>query len=196
MCRILFVYKHEMSDNQCRIVNRVFRDYANKYPMNLVSMGSLSLSSHGFAYKSAIGNVFDVSKSETLFAHLRVPYMKKLDSFTISEENVQPFIFENRYVVMHNGYIESKKKNQKSDSLLFFEKWRQSGLPLDAYIKKQRKGLLNIIMYDMQTDEFLVYHGRSELPPMYIHKPTRTVSNFKIYDKSIEMAPGEFFRNY
>lgn len=164
---MIFVYNHKMTNNQCNIVNKIFRDYFKKYAPEVMSMGFIGLGQDGsMVYKSAIGDILPLEPGfDTTFAHLRVPFLKK--KYTISEENIQPFILENRYIVMHNGYVNIKTSTQKSDSRLLFEEWRTGAKPDQGIyesfipiINKYKRALLNVIIYDTQTEEILAYHGR------------------------------------
>lgn len=160
---------------------------------------------HFSTCKNEINKVNISESPDYLFYHVRLPYNKKLHSVTI--DNIHPFIFDNRYVCMHNGLIKFKKniegnlldkfKKQikgTTDSELFF------ALLLSIYIKKDLENiwealnyiskyitsdsLLNIVILDNTNYKLFAYRGDhiyTDLPPLYLFN--YGVSNIKCNDE-------------
>jgi predicted glutamine amidotransferase len=147
-------------------------------------------------------------KPKYLFYHMRLPYDKNKHS--INKNNIHPFIFDDRYICMHNGLIKFKKninnylvtKMKKqikgtTDSELFFaillsinqhiDNINKSLKDINKFIKNN--SLLNIVILDKKTNILYAYRGNHnyhDLPPLYLFK--YGLSNIK-YDDNYKLIP-------
>jgi hypothetical protein len=161
--------------------------------------------------KNKIESIKLSNSPDYLFYHVRLPYNKKLHSVIVN--NIHPFIFDNRYICMHNGLIKFKKNINKNilesfrkqikgttDSELFF------ALLLSIYIENNLENiweslnfisnyitsdsLLNIVILDNKEDILIAYRGDhtyKDLPPLYLF--SYGISNIKCNDDYIILFP-------
>jgi hypothetical protein len=134
------------------------------------------------------------------FYHLRIPFDRSTHSIAI--ENVHPFIFDDRFICMHNGLIEYKPNYEKiilkkykeqiygtTDSELFFALW----LSLAATLKDMERAFheackytlpnssMNIVLYDKKLNNLYIYRSKVAnklVPPVYVSD--YGFANFKI----------------
>jgi len=156
--------------------------------------------------------------THTLFYHTRIPMDRRVDSVVVN--NIHPFIFDQRYICMHNGMIRfksdarskllAKYENQikgTTDSELFFALWlsihkRDKYWDFEKSIRKTLEytlpeSMLNILMFDSTEKKLYAYRGNKShtlVPPLYMYNDGLT--NFRIAtesEKSYKIIPKDTF---
>ena len=150
-----------------------------------------------------------------LFYHTRIPMDRRADSVVMN--NIHPFIFDRRYICMHNGMIRFKSdarskllatyENQiqgTTDSELFFSLWlsihkREKHVDFEKSIRKTLEytlpeSLLNILMFDSTEKKLYAYRGNKShalVPPLYMYN--NGITNFRIRMSGYKIIPKDTF---
>lgn len=200
MCRLLFTYKRVPKP----YLNPILEEFQNFY-RRYCGTDRLSYGALGFN-NTSISDVRGTGLPEC--DHLQFPKMPfKYAMYHIryrngpgvtSIANTHPFVLD-RYIFMHNGRIKSlDNQNNKTDSELFFELiiLLHTGTTTlkDALNKallqlpKKPKPLINMVMFDKYTGEFIVYHHSSGVPSLFWDSQRGIVANWQIPNsKEIKM---------
>ena len=113
MCKFFILWNN--FSKYKKLSNKINEKYKKIINDNILSNGICIIKNNKIKIKKKLylgncKNEIDILKlsdsSDYLFYHVRLPYNKKLHSVVL--DNIHPFIFNNRYICMHNGFIKFK----------------------------------------------------------------------------------------
>lgn len=138
--------------------------------------------------------------TDMVFYHLRIPFDRKTDSVVLN--NIHPFIFDDRFICMHNGLFYFKPKYKQfilpeyllqikgtTDSEQFFALWLSYFKIMqnmeDAFKEAckfvKSNSSMNLVIYDKEQNKLYIYRSKKMntfVPPVYITDIGFT--NFKV----------------
>lgn len=197
--------------------------YKKHCTSGILSSGIVEINKYGMHVKKYIpppmclDDMISIEENTKIaFYHLRIPFDKLTQSIAL--ENIHPFIFDDRFICMHNGLIEFKPTYEKNilkhytnqiygttDSERFFALW----LSFFTKYKDMERAFheacryilpnssMNLVLYDKKLNSLYIYRSKVAnklVPPVYISE--NGFANFKIpnsktipKDKLLHISP-------
>jgi len=207
MCRYFIMLKQLSQFSKWAYLSTI--GYTKHCKDNLLSTGLVEVNKKGtMTIRKNIPPLMCINEKELLnkdtkmvIYHVRIPFSRTSES--VSLENVHPFIFDNRFICIHNCLIYFKtgyakyilpdyfdQINGTTDSEQFFALW----LSLYSKNKDIEKAFreaceyvtddstMNLVLYDKHLNQLYIYRSKKMLtklvPPVYVTE--NGFANFKL----------------
>ena len=196
MCRILFTYKKVPPSHMSSVLQEFQMYYVRYCNTNKLSYGVVGFDEtsvverRGTRMPECDDHEFMIVPSKYAMYHIR--FRNGPGPSTIA--NTHPIVTD-RYVFMHNGRIQCLDAPGRTDSQVFFDRiiaLHPSTTTLRDALKASLVGLtrplLNVVIMDRYTGEFIAYHHPGNVPSLFWDALRGIVTNWQTpHSKEIKM---------